>query len=394
MTPLRARIGRVGARLGPGTGGFLAWWGRSLAAWLPRRWRAALGLDRGRLLLSPHADVEGGPMLQLRLQDAEALRDVGRVPLLSVSPEFAETGAPAADDPLAGLLAPALAALPRWLLLPASMGLRRRLSLPAAAADRLRDVLAFEIDRQTPFTADAVAFDARVLGRRGDGQIDAELVAVPLVALQPQRDALGPLAGSLAGIDVAGADGAPLVVNLLPLAQRRRIADPWGGWNLALAAVALVALAAGLWQLLDNRRDAAAAFELAVDARAVQARRVAVQRQQLVASVDGQAFLDRSRAGRPTAVEVLDELSRRLPDNTYLEKVSIEGDRLLLIGLSGEASALVRRLEGSALWKSPALTGALQPDPRSGRDRFTLIAELAIRAPANGPKEAAGGAAR
>jgi general secretion pathway protein L len=42
----------------------------------------------------------------------------------------------------------------------------------------------------------------------------------------------------------------------------------------------------------------------------------------------------------------------------------------------------VQRLEGSPLWRAPALTGALQPDPRSGRDRFTLTAELAVAKPA------------
>ena len=107
-----------------------------------------------------------------------------------------------------------------------------------------------------------------------------------------------------------------------------------------------------------------------------------------MAIVAGQGFLDRSRAARPTTVEILDELSRRLPDGTWLEKVAIEGDQLVLIGLSSEASALVRRLEPSPLWRSPALTGALQPDPRTGRDRFSLVAELATRpVPAtNGPE--------
>jgi general secretion pathway protein L len=403
--PLRARLGRVGARLGPGTGGFLAWWGRSLAAWLPRRWRALFGLDRGRLLLAPEVasqdDGSGAHALQLRLQEGDELRDVGSLPLLDphlpevpVDPGLGLAGDPA-DDPLAPLLAPALADLPRWLLLPAAAGLRRRLVLPAAAGDRLREVLGFEIDRQTPFAADEVAFDARLLGRRGDSQIDVELVAVPLAALRARRTALGPLSATLAGIDIAGADGAPLGVNLLPAAERRQVADPWRGWNLALGVVALVALSAALWQLLDNRRDAADAFEQALAPRAEQARRVAMQRQQLQAIVEGQAYLDRTRAARPPTVAVLDELARRLPDSTYLEKVSIEGERLLIIGLSGEASSLVRRLEGADSWHAPALTGALQPDPRSGRDRFTLTAELGRRAPAPAPAtEAAGGAAR
>jgi general secretion pathway protein L len=251
--------------------------------------------------------------------------------------------------------------------------------LPAAAIERLRDVVAFEIDRQTPFAADAVAFDARLLGRRdSDGQLDAELVVVPREALTVQLDALGPLAGSLAGIDVAGGDGTPLGVNLLPLAQRRQQLDPWRSWNWVLGAVALLAFAMMLWQLLDNRDRAAQALQARADREAVAARAVSLQRQQLVDLVEGRAFLDRLRNARPTAIEVLDALARRLPDNTYLEKLAIENDRLLLIGLSSEASALVGRLEGARPWRSPALTGALQPDPRSGRDRFTLTADLAV----------------
>ena len=369
---LRDRFGRQVARW-TGTGGFLAWWGRSLAAWLPRPWRLALGLDRGRLLLQPDADA-----VQLRLQDGDGVRDLAHVP-----------GLAAADgDALAALLSPELADLPRWLLLPAAAGLRRRLFLPAAAAERLRDVVGFEIDRQTPFTPDAVAFDARLLGRRdGDGQLDTELVVVPRETLSAQLDALGPLAGNLAGIDVAGGDGTPLGVNLLPLAQRRQQLDPWRGWNWVFGAVALLAIAMMLWQLLDNRDRAAQALQARADREAVAARAVSLQRQQLVDLVEGRAFLDRLRNARPTAIEVLDALARRLPDNTYLEKMAIENDRLLLIGLSSEASALVGRLEGARPWRSPALTGALQPDPRSGRDRFTLTADLAIApaAPATVP---------
>jgi general secretion pathway protein L len=269
--------------------------------------------------------------------------------------------------------------------LPAASVLRRRLLLPAAAAERLRDVVGFEIERQTPFAADAVAFDARILDRReSDGQLDVELVVVPRTTLDAQLAALGPLAASLAGIDVAAAD-APLGVNLLAATRRRQQQDPWRLWNWVLVAVAALAFAAMLWQMLDNRRAAAEALQRNTDQRVASARTVSQQRQQLVDLVEGRAFLDRARSGRPTAVEVLDELSRRLPDSTYLEKLSIENDHLLLIGLSSEASALVGRLEGAKLWHAPALTGAVQPDPRTGRDRFTLTAELAISPSARAP---------
>jgi general secretion pathway protein L len=374
MTALRERLGVQSLR----AGGFFAWWGRSLAAWLPRAWRSVLGFDRGRLLLG--IDGDG---LQLRLQDGDGLRDLGRMPLPA---ELEVDG----DDVLGAVLSPSVAELPRWLVLPAGDCLRRRLVLPAAAAERLRDVVGFEIDRQTPFAAEDAAYDARLLSRRdGDGQLDVELVVVPRVVLDAQRNALGAQSRWLAGADVAGANGEPLGVNLLPPASRFAPSDPWRAWNLALAAVALLAIAAMLWQMLDNRRTAADAFAVVADRQANAARNVSVQRQRLVDLVQGQAFLDRSRSGRATAVEVLDELSRRLPDDTYLEKFAMEGDRITLIGLSNQASALIGRLEGSKLWRAPALTGALVPDPRTRRDRFTLVIELVDNGP--GTEDANGG---
>ena len=68
----------------------------------------------------------------------------------------------------------------------------------------------------------------------------------------------------------------------------------------------------------------------------------------------------------------LPEVRRDAPD----EEVRMHRYRHLMIGLSREAPSLVQRLQGSKLWRAPSLTGALMPDPASGRDRFTLTAEL------------------
>lgn len=376
MNALRESLGSFGARLSPGAGGFFAWWGRALASWLPGSWRSAFGLARDRLLI-----LHSGDQLLLRLQTLDGVRDLGSVPWPAGAGDV---------DPLPRLLASGVAELPRWYLLPAAAGLRRQVALPAAAADRLRDVLAFEIDRQTPFTADAVYYDARIAERRSDGQLIAELLAVPKATLDGALAGLGAPASALAGVDIAGESGAPLGVNLLPAAQRQRVADPARRWNWILAAIAVLALAGGLWQILQNRGAAADAFEAQVSARADAARRVAQQRQQLLDLVEGTAFLERTRSGRPTMIAVVDELSRRLPDGTYLEKLSVENGQLQLIGFSSEVSQLVQRLEGSKLWRSPALAGAVQPDPRTGRDRFTMTADLAIAAEPAKPQNSEG----
>jgi general secretion pathway protein L len=381
MRSLRDSIDWFRSRVGPGPRSFLAWWLGALASWLPSRWRVLLGLTQDRLLIQ-RLDQE----LHLRWQEGDQLRDVAQIP------------APVTSEELQTLLSRRLAELPRWLLLPTESVLHRRLLLPAAAAERLRDVVRFELDRQTPFTPNEVCFDARILERREDGQLETELVVAPRARFDMALQALEPLSADLVGVDVVGADGQPMGVNLLPSESRRTGRAPHRGLHWGLASVAVLALMFAGWLTLENRRAAADAFEAKMESRSAEARRVSAKRQQLVELTRGVITLDQTRASRPTTVEVLDEVTRRLPDNTYLEKLSIEGQRLLLIGLSPEASGLVARLQDSPLWRNPALSGALQPDARSRLDRFTLTAELtgtaAAAAPAPPAPAAAAGDAR
>ena len=351
------------ARSGRNVRGFLSWWASSLAAWLPARLRDSLRADRDRLLLQ----VQGSE-LQLRRQHDDALLDVAGLPL----PLPTIAGA----DPLANVLRDGAREMPRWLLLPASYGLRRNLLLPAAAGDRLRDVLGFEIERQTPFSAADALYDGRVLHRREDGQVQVELVVVPRKQYEAVAERLGPLVAGLAGVDLADPDGRTLGVNLLPPAQRHQRRDAWLWWKLALGLVGSLALVLGLGRIVDNREAAATALQASVAKRSEQARAVSVQRQQLVDAVEGTAYLQAQRNGRASTVEVMNALAERVPDGAYLEKLSIEGEQLTLIGLSNQAAALVGRLEGAKQWDAPALSGALQQDPRSRMDRFTLVAQL------------------
>lgn len=349
---------------GRGMRGFLAWWAQGLSAWLPAAWRGALAASSDRLLLQLADD----DLLLLRHQGADGIRDIAALP---VPPPRSNSA-----DPFATLLSDAGRALPRWVLLPAEAGLRRTLVLPAAARERLRDVLGFEIERQTPFAAADVVYDGRLLRTREDGQLETELVVVPRSRFDAAMGRLPGVADGLEGVELAAADGRPLGVNLLAPASRHRTRRVGWAWSLAFAGVGVLALVLALAQVLDNRRAAAEALEREVAQRSAQARGVAQQRQRLVDAVEGGAYLQGLRNARPSVAEVMDELARRLPDGTYLEKLSIDGDQLTLVGLSNQAAALVGKLEGARQWRAPALSGALQQDPRTRSDRFTLDAKL------------------
>jgi len=360
MTAWRDSLVRARGRLSPGVGSSLRWWRQSLLAWLPVRWQWAMGWSRSRLLLQ-----RDGEVLRLQRQTGEQIEAIAELPW-PVSPATLDT-----------VLDARLRSLPRHWLLPAGSVLRRPLRLPAAAAERLRDVVGFEIDRQTPFDASQVSYDVRELGALPDGQLQVELVVIPRVQLEQWAQQAGPWAQAVAGVDAVDATGQPLDVNLLPVAQRQPYRDPMARWNWLLAVGAVVLLALAGHQLIDNRQAAADQLREQVDAAARDARRVAAERQQLQSLVEGAAFLEGKRAEHASTVEIWNELTRLLPDGTYLEKMSIEGTTLQLIGLSREASQLVPLLQDSPLWRKVNLTGVLQADgAASGRDRFTLTAEL------------------
>ncbi|MEO7251473.1 MAG: PilN domain-containing protein [Arenimonas sp.] len=343
--------------------GWLRAAGDAVQALLPASVRRQLGarsrqlvmvLDDDTLLLSAMLDAQTTPIGAVPMDDADLLEQL-RVRL---------------DENAGGV--------PRWLLLDIGQTLRPVLAVPSSAEPRLREVMAHEIDRQTPFPLEQVSFEPRVLARDPvTRQLRVELVVLPRPRLDAALSRLGPMAVGLAGVDIIDRQGGRLGVNLLPLPGRAARPDRARRLNrwLAIAAVALVF--ASMWLALGNRREAFAAYSAQLTAATAEAREVRKLRNALEASVQAANFLGKQRAQQPTMLELLVDLTRRIPDSTTLEKVSVNDGSVVLIGQSQQASALVGLLQDSPLIKTPTLTGSVQTDPRTGKERFTLTAVVA-----------------
>lgn len=366
MEPLRLRY------LDSPLPGWLRVAGETVLAMLPDSLRRQLGVRHRRLLMS--LDAEG---LQLRAQMDERTHLVGVLPL---------------DDAvlleqLRELLDHNAGNVPRWLVVDVGQTLRPVISVPASAEARLREVMLHEIDRQTPFSHDQVSFEPRILSRDAQTrQLRVELVVLPQARLDAALALLGPLANGLAGVDVVDANGARLGVNLLPLAGRSARLDRSRNVNRWLALITVAALFGAMWMTLSNRSAELEATSARVDAANVKAREVRILRNSLKGSADAANFLARLSARQPTTLEVLADMTKRIPDTTYLEKIAINDGNIVLIGQSQRAADLVGLLQGSTLFKTPTLTGSVQTDPRTGKERFTLTA---VVTGSNRDKEAA-----
>jgi general secretion pathway protein L len=340
---------------------FLAWWGGELRACLPQRWRKLLASEDARILIQREADV-----LRVSQLRAGQLQDVAQLPL-------AEADAlPAALDQALG---EERRELPRVLLLPAAMVLRRVLTLPSAALDNLRTVLGFELDRQTPFKPDQVTYDSRVLAHEtGARQVPVELALVPRERLRQVLDEIGPVASDLSGVDAGGADGVPLGYNFLPAEQRRSGSHARLWLHLGLIAFSAFCLLLAMHRLIDNRAEAVAALGSESEKQHDGARVAARLRSTLEEAATAANFLAVEKARQPSMVLLLNELSVLLPDDTWLERMNFSRGEVSLAGQSGQAAKLVEILQGSTLLRNPALSGPIQPDARSGKDRFNITA--------------------
>ncbi|MBP6690954.1 MAG: PilN domain-containing protein, partial [Xanthomonadales bacterium] len=119
----------------------------------------------------------------------------------------------------------------------------------------------------------------------------------------------------------------------------------------------------------------------------VEARSVAALRNTLKQAIDGASFLTERKSARPPTIDVMLDLTRRLPADTWLQRFSVNADQVQLQGQSREAAALITLLQQSPYLEGPALQGAITPDARTGKEQFLIQAKL------RNPPPAAAGAA-
>ena len=340
--------------------GFFAWWGAELLGLVPGRLRRFLFREPTWLVV----DVDGERMSVSAKNEADE-KVIWQGIATQTAPEVVHAR-------LADLAARRAKLAVR--LAPQDI-LTRRLEFPAAAEPKLGQVLAFELDRQTPFTAEQVYFDHAVIGRDSARQrITVELV----VAARETVDRLVELCRAWgATIDCVAPRSAhemPPRINLLRTAgdgKNRRPAVRFG-FVFAIASAALFAVWIGLkLARLDEGVQVAAAQVAKARSEALLVERIARD----AATLDLQAgFLGRKQS--VPKLRVLQEVTRLLPDDTWLYQVQIIDREVRIAGYAPNAATLVGVLEASPVFTNARFRAPVTKAGTAGLDRFELSVDI------------------
>jgi general secretion pathway protein L len=335
------------------------WWVGQMLAFAPDRLRRSLIDAPQALLVEPDPASGGQVMLTLSTRRHDQTGRLGRFPL------DAEALAPTLDgfDPNG----------PVWLVLPSDLLLEKRLTLPSAAQRDLDRVLGFELDRETPFSADEAWWDHAIEERdRQQGTITVRLSLVPRAAIAPLIAGLQAAGITPSGLEVAAADGT---MRQITIDATRHSGAAWHERSVRLAAIACAALlvlaiampfARQVWTKMD------------LDAQMAALKPKVDEAEKLRRQLDGAGgsdvlSADRARLGDP--MRVLSAATTLLPNDTYLTDFTMSQRRLTLNGQSVGPAKLIGAFAADPTFKDPAFAAPSTHIEGAKTETFSISAE-------------------
>ena len=262
----------------------------------------------------------------------------------------------------------------------------RKATMPAATEENLRQVLAFEMDRLTPFKADEVYFDYRVVSRDpATGQILVQLAVARRGLVDARVQALRALGVNVQGVAVRDEAGHGAALDLMPSEQRgegETSAERMAQRLLLGAAVVLLAVALlfPVWQ----KRETYIALAPIVNKAKQEAEASDAIARTLEKQVADYNFLLARKHGNAPALAFIEEISRLLPDNTWVTSLEVKAvgkvREVQVIGETVSSSKLIEILESSSLIQNAAPRGTVTRGSQPGTERFMIVAEARARA--------------
>ncbi len=263
--------------------------------------------------------------------------------------------------------------LPLLLRLPQRFLLEQTVTLPLAAAREPERVLTYEMDRLTPFKADALFWTwSSALHDVPAGRCGIRLSLILRAQVQPLLTALQPSGLHPVALETAVPGGWRHVA----LAHRRQ------GWAArrgpALAGALCAALVTALVIVPFVAQDRAMArVEARIAILKPQVAEAEAMRRTVVERAATTDVMQAARAKAGDALSVLATLTAALPDDTHLTDLVLRSRALTITGESAAATRLIATLAAEPGFLNPSFAAPVTRTLGGGAEGFSIRASIA-----------------
>jgi general secretion pathway protein L len=250
----------------------------------------------------------------------------------------------------------------------------RTLELPKRAAEFLDGVVREQIDRITPWTASDAAVGWSKPSDLGTDKIAVTVAAAPRAQIVPLTQAFAPLGVRSVSVSTAPANAQDSISVFEQSAAGSLEADRV---RARLAAVFVIAaILAGLAVIADVTVGGQLQTRQNDVARRIAERRGVMRSGNDAVSMGAMAQLARRKNQNAADVIVLEALSNVLPDNTYVTELRVEGDKMQIVGITGDAPSLIRLIEQSPHFSRATFFAPTTRAPSDPGDRYHIEARI------------------
>ncbi len=342
---------------------FFSWWGEELSTFVPNGLKKLLGQATDHLLVNK--DHVG---MTLSIANAKRVRQLANLPN--------DVDDAAALDEIRKQY-PELSSADVILELKRSQVLTREIRLPLAAKSNLHQVVAYELDRYTPFTAEQVYYDVQITGKDTEtGQLSAQLALIPKQKLDDLCEELIACGLHPTVARLVGQNGHSPQFNLLPSELRPKKSSVSKIVSVALGSLLALLLLGLLLVPLWSEKRVVADLEQEVKTVGKVANEVQELKKRVETELHDTSFLLDQKRTQPVLVFMFDDLTKRIPDGTWLTYMQYSKGNLQVRGESPDASSLIALVEASPVFKNTRFVSPVTRNTASNTDRFQLAMDV------------------
>jgi general secretion pathway protein L len=239
---------------------------------------------------------------------------------------------------------------------PADKVVMRRITVPAQARKFLSGVIRNQIERLSPWPATGVVYGfAAEADARDAAVVEVRILMAARTDIDTARQDLAALGLRIDRIVARGSDteaadettGSVTLWSRLADTSPERHGSPVRAIGIGIAASVAASLLLGSWALLSAASIRDESEEVAARSRVLQRQ---VQTGRTAASMASMPPAERAWLLKDTSISsviLIEALSRALPDSAYVSEIRLEKEILRIMGLAGDAPALLAPLERS-----------------------------------------------